>query len=117
MYDPQALQALAQAEAEWEAKVTASLAKNPERQARFETNPTDYLVVFGVVGMALFGRQTLHDDLIAMVVVKSIVLLYACELHLTRHPPRFNTLSLSALVALTLLGWRGLTGAGPLGLP
>jgi UDP-GlcNAc:undecaprenyl-phosphate GlcNAc-1-phosphate transferase len=86
------------------------------RQARFQTNPTDYLVVFGVVGLVLFGRQTLEDPLMAMVVVKAIVLLYASELQLTRDPPRFNALSLAALAALTILGYRGLADRGALAI-
>ncbi|HAZ61962.1 MAG TPA: hypothetical protein DCY89_10365 [Gammaproteobacteria bacterium] len=82
------------------------------REARFQTNPTDYLVVLGVVGLALFGGSTLADPLMAMVVVKSIVLLYASELQLARNPPRFNLLSLAAVVALAILGYRGLSAPG-----
>lgn len=77
-------------------------------QGIFRTSPTDYLVVFGVVGMALFGGQTLQDQTMAMVVVKSIVVLYACELMLTRSSSRLSALNVTAVVALTILGYRGL---------
>lgn len=78
-------------------------------QMAFRTSPTDYLIVFALIVVATVGGEALHDQTMAMVVVKSIAVLYACELLLTRQTARYSPLNLAAVVALTLLGYRGLT--------
>jgi len=75
----------------------------------FQTTPTDYLVVFVVMVLALM----LTYDLIlrpehAELAVKSIIMLYACEILLARWSHRWTALSVASLGALGVLGLRGL---------
>ncbi len=75
---------------------------------KFQTSPMDYLIVFGVFTVAVFGGRYLQVQEIGILVVKSIIMLYGCELLLTRMEKRLNSLNIVALVAMGILAYRGL---------
>ncbi len=75
---------------------------------KFQTSPMDYLIVFGVFTVAVFGGRYLQIHDIGILVVKSIIMLYGCELLLTRMEKRLNSLNIAALIAMGILAYRGL---------
>ncbi len=75
---------------------------------KFKTSPMDYLIVFGVFAVAVFGGRYLQIQEVGILVVKSIIMLYGCELLLTRMDNRLNSLNLAAIVSMAILTYRGL---------
>lgn len=75
---------------------------------RFEVTPMDYLIVFGVMTIGIFGSRFLQMQELCMVMVKAIILLYGCELLISRLGQRWNELNVTAVAALGILGMRGL---------
>jgi len=75
----------------------------------FKITPMDYLVIFVV----LFAGYILHSmpdrAEIGLMAAKLIVVFYGCELIVMRMRGKLNALNISALVALAVLAYRGLT--------
>ncbi len=74
---------------------------------KFQTSPMDYLIVFAVVAIAVFGRRYLQIEDIGILVVKSIIILYGCEVLLTRYEKQINAMNIAALATMGILGYRG----------
>lgn len=74
----------------------------------FSTTPTDYLIVFGVIAVALFGNTYVEARDTAQLVVYAVVLIYGSEAILSRQLGRWHLLNLVTLASLTLLAYRGL---------
>ncbi len=77
---------------------------------KFQTSPMDYLIVFGVFAVAVFGGRYLQIQEVGVLVVKSIIVLYGCELLLMRKDKRLNSLNITALITMVILTYRGLIG-------
>lgn len=80
------------------------------RDMKFQTSPMDYLIVFGVLAIAVFGGRYLQVHDVGILIVKCMVMLYGCEVLLTRMQKRVNFLNISALITLVILAFRGLYG-------
>lgn len=88
--------------------VAIGLAIRYGEKSDFRTTPMDYLVIFVV----LFASYVLHSmpdkAEIGLMVVKLILVFYACELIVLRMRSKLNSLNVSALVTLSVLAYRGL---------
>jgi UDP-GlcNAc:undecaprenyl-phosphate GlcNAc-1-phosphate transferase len=76
----------------------------------FGTTPTDYLIVFGVIALAVFGTIDIDSRSVVELVAYTTVLLYGCEvvISVTRRMPVLNA---AALAALTIMAVRGALAA------
>jgi UDP-GlcNAc:undecaprenyl-phosphate/decaprenyl-phosphate GlcNAc-1-phosphate transferase len=74
----------------------------------FRTTATDYLVLMLVIGLWILMHYQMNLFDTALLVVKAVLLLYGCELLITRMRHRWNALSMSATGALVVLGLRSL---------
>ncbi len=74
----------------------------------FGTSPTDYLIVFGVLAIALFGNSYIAARDTAQLVVFSVVLIYGSEVIISRLQSRWHILNLATLAGLAILAMRGL---------
>lgn len=74
----------------------------------FRVTPLDYLTIFVVVAVGVFSRGTDQASVVSHIVVRTVVLLYACEVILFSARTRWNTLNLSAFAGLAVLGARGM---------
>lgn len=83
-----------------------ALAARYATTAEFRTTPMDYLVITVVVSVGILsqGAQTT----LGVITVKLVIVLYGCELLLSCSQNRWNTVTLSSLGSLTILGVRGL---------
>jgi len=72
----------------------------------FGTTPTDYLIVFGLIALAVFGTIDIDSRSVVELVAYTTVLLYGCEVvnSVTRGT---RVLNAAALVALTVMAVRG----------
>ena len=75
---------------------------------KFETSPMDYLIVFGVFAIAVFGGRYLQIKDTGILIVKGMIILYGCELLFTRMEKRWNSLNISTLIVLIILGYRSM---------
>jgi UDP-GlcNAc:undecaprenyl-phosphate/decaprenyl-phosphate GlcNAc-1-phosphate transferase len=73
----------------------------------FGTTPTDYLILFVVLALLVFGSLDIGVRTLAEVVVCAIVLLYGCEVLIGLTSRRWNALHLSTLAALAIMALRG----------
>ncbi|MCC6715230.1 MAG: hypothetical protein IT496_08355, partial [Gammaproteobacteria bacterium] len=78
---------------------------------RFQTTPMDYLILAGVVIVALFGQRGFEVTGLSLLMVKAVLMLYAIEIIFERTRSRWNLLNLSALLVLAVFAWRGLVAA------
>lgn len=75
----------------------------------FGSTPTDYLIVFGVLALLVFGGINSTGRATVQTIIYSVVLLYACEAMLWHPMKRFNPLALATVISLLTLAVRGLT--------
>lgn len=81
----------------------------------FGSTPTDYLIVFGVLALLVFGGMNNTGRATVQTIIYSVVLLYACEAMLWQPMKRFNPLAMATVISLLTLAIRGLTDlAGPI---
>jgi UDP-GlcNAc:undecaprenyl-phosphate/decaprenyl-phosphate GlcNAc-1-phosphate transferase len=73
----------------------------------FGTTPTDYLILFAVLALLLFGNLDIRSRALVEIVVYAVVMLYACEVLIGLTSRRWNALHLSTLAALTIMAIRG----------
>lgn len=77
--------------------------KAPDRQ--FKTTPTDYLMILLVIVVSLFSRQSLHENDLWTIFMKTLVLFYGCELIINRGSKLWNgLLDFSVMVSVGILG-------------
>lgn len=74
---------------------------------KFQTSPMDYLIVFGVLAAAVFAGRYLEVKEVGVMIVKSMILLYGCELLYTRQGFRFSALSVATILSMGILAYRG----------
>jgi len=74
---------------------------------RFGTTPTDYLILFVVLALLIFGNLDIGVRGIVEIVVYGVVLLYSCEVLIGLTFRRWNILHLSTLASLTVMAFRG----------
>jgi UDP-GlcNAc:undecaprenyl-phosphate GlcNAc-1-phosphate transferase len=72
----------------------------------FSTTPTDYLVVFGILALMVFGVVDTNSRTMVEFVACATVLLYGCEIAIGS-VTRWPTLHVSTLATLTILALRG----------
>lgn len=77
----------------------------------FRLSPTDYLILFVVLGIALVSAARQDTGVECALVVKAVILLYACELLFSRMHARNGYLSLVAMSTLAVLSLRGLAAS------
>jgi len=88
--------------------VAIGLAVRYAADIEFKTSPMDYLVILIVLSVGLLSRDSLHQADLGAMVVKLVIVFYGCELIIARTKSRWSLLNLSSLVALVILGARGL---------
>lgn len=72
----------------------------------FGTTPTDYLIVFGVIALTVFGTIDIDSRSVVELVAYTTVLLYGCEVAISV-ARRTRILNAAALAALMILAVRG----------
>jgi UDP-GlcNAc:undecaprenyl-phosphate/decaprenyl-phosphate GlcNAc-1-phosphate transferase len=80
------------------------------REQSFATTPTDFLIVFCVLTMMILGGINYESRATVNLAVFAIVLLYGCELVAARVSARREPLPLAALLSLSILFVRGISG-------
>ncbi len=88
--------------------IAIGLAVRYAAKAEFKTTPMDYLVVLIVLSVGFLFRNNLTEAGIGAMVVKLMVVFYGCELIISRSRSRWNSLNISSLLTLSILGARGL---------
>ncbi len=73
----------------------------------FGTTPTDYLILFVVVALLVFGNIDIGVRALVEIIVCAVVMLYSCEVLIGITSRRWNALHLSTLAALTIMAARG----------
>lgn len=76
----------------------------------FSITPTDYLVVLAILLLVVLASKQIVDSGMTAIVLKTMILFYGCELVLNRMKSRLNVFTVSALVALLVIGVRGVVG-------
>jgi UDP-GlcNAc:undecaprenyl-phosphate GlcNAc-1-phosphate transferase len=74
----------------------------------FKTTPMDYLLLFSLLTIVILGGRYLEIQAMELFMVKSVILLYGCEILLERRERYGNSLNISTATALGILGSRGL---------
>lgn len=74
----------------------------------FRISPMDFLVILVVLTVGIISRGHLRQELLGMMAVKLVILFYSCELIFAKFKSKWNSLSVTTLVTLTILGTRGL---------
>lgn len=74
----------------------------------FRTTPMDYLLIFGLITIAVLGDRFLPAKEIASLIIKAMILLYGCEVIIERTPRRWNLLNASTAVIFATLAVKGL---------
>lgn len=79
------------------------------RDIEFRSTPMDYLLVFLVIASGLFMRGASAESALGEVVIKGVILFYACEI-IINHGNRFwnRMLGVSVMAAAGILGTKGL---------
>lgn len=88
--------------------IAVGLAVRFAKDAQFKTTPMDFLVIFIVISIGILTHQDPEQSQVALLVAKTVVVFYGCELILARVRSRWNSLSVSTLTALGVLGFKGL---------
>lgn len=83
------------------------LAVRYARDNGFRTTPTDYLIIFVVLAIGAFSDRLFQGELLTAVLVKGVIILYGSELLISRMEYRWNSVNLTTLTALGILGVRG----------
>jgi UDP-GlcNAc:undecaprenyl-phosphate GlcNAc-1-phosphate transferase len=76
-------------------------------QQEFGTTPTDYLVVFGLLGLMAFGSIAANSRAVVALVAYAAVLLYAAEIIVGRSERGTRALQVATLGALAIMAVRG----------
>jgi len=74
----------------------------------FGTTPTDYLVVFGLLALFVFGSIDRGSQAVVELVACATVLMYGCEVLLGRSVQGWEPLHGATVVALAIMAARGL---------
>lgn len=88
--------------------VSTWLAVRYATDTEFRISPMDFLVIFVVLTVGIIFRGHLRQELLGMMAIKLVILFYSCELVFSRLKRKWNSLSVSTLVTLIVLGARGL---------
>lgn len=88
--------------------VAVAMALRCGRNGSFQTTPMDYLVVLVVVLLGFLPTERFGEVPVNELVIKAIIMLYACEIFLHEARRRWNTVSLGSLAALGIIAARGL---------
>lgn len=78
--------------------------------AKFETTPTDFLIIFALLVLIVLAGidASAGSRALVEVVVYAVVLLYSCEVLIGRTVQRWNGFNMAALAALAVMAVRGL---------
>ena len=74
----------------------------------FRVSPMDFLVIFIVLAVGIISRDHLHEELLGNMVVKLVVVFYGCEIIYAKLTRKWNSLNVSTLITLSILGARSL---------
>jgi UDP-GlcNAc:undecaprenyl-phosphate GlcNAc-1-phosphate transferase len=88
--------------------VALALAVRFNRSDAFRTTPMDYLMVLVLLTLSILPAELFGTSATTEIAVKSIVLLYACELFLHEVQARWNPVSVGSVVTLGVMAFRGL---------
>jgi UDP-GlcNAc:undecaprenyl-phosphate GlcNAc-1-phosphate transferase len=77
-------------------------------EIEFQTTPMDYLILLGVVMIAIGGGRLLEFRELSSVIVKAVILLYGCEVVVEKLRGRWNLLNIVTTLALGILAYKGL---------
>lgn len=77
-------------------------------RSEFRISPMDFLVIFVVLTMGIVSHNHFGQEVLGIMAVKLVVLFYGCELIFAKLKNRWNSLSISTLVTLAVLGVRSL---------
>lgn len=79
-------------------------------ERRFQTTPTDYLILFGLLALVAFDSIDIRDGATAQFVTYAILLFYGCELIVSRIATGRHAFHWSILAVLLILALRPLLG-------
>lgn len=79
-----------------------------EKGYALKVTPTDYLILFMMITVAVFSGQLFTGALLGELFVKIVVAIYAVEILLTRLPRHWWAVNYASLAALSVLVVRGL---------
>jgi UDP-GlcNAc:undecaprenyl-phosphate GlcNAc-1-phosphate transferase len=73
----------------------------------FNTTPTDFLIVIAVLALVVLSGQGIVSGTHTAIVLKAIILFYACEIVLGAMNKRLNFFNVSVLLSLAVITGRG----------
>lgn len=76
--------------------------------AEFKVSPMDFLVIFIVLAVGIISRGHLHEELLGIMAIKLAVLFYGCEIIYAKLTTKWNSLNVSTLITLSIIGARSL---------
>ncbi len=79
-------------------------------ERRFQTTPTDYLILFGVLALVAFDSIDIRDGATAQFITYAILLFYGCELIVSRIAVSRHVFHFATLAVLVILSVRPLLG-------
>jgi UDP-GlcNAc:undecaprenyl-phosphate GlcNAc-1-phosphate transferase len=77
-------------------------------EVKFKITPMDYLMLFTVIMLGIFGKGFLGAREVVILLLEGMILLYGCEVVIDRSRQRWNCLNVSVATALGILSLRGL---------
>ena len=88
--------------------VSISIVLRFSKDFSFQVTPMDYLVVFLGFAVGILAEKYVHSREIHLFFIKSVIVLYSCEVLVIRTNSKWNSLNVSSLLALLILGVRGI---------
>lgn len=73
----------------------------------FSTTPTDFLIVIAVLGLVVLSGKGIVSSSHTAIILKAIILFYACEMVLGAMSKRLNLFTVSVLLSLAVIAGRG----------
>lgn len=74
----------------------------------FELTPMDYLIVCAVIGVVIVGDERFLSTGAAAMAVQAVILVYGCEILLSRGRGRLTALNIATVISLGVISLRGL---------
>lgn len=88
--------------------IAVSLVVRFDSEIPFTLTTMDYMVVFIVISISVIPKNILIENNLSLIVVSSMIILYACEVLINRQRNRLNVLNISTALTLAVLSIRGL---------
>ena len=95
--------------------IAVALAIKESQDDEFKLTPMDYLIMFIMIGISVSSFAFANAEVNSALIVKAVIILYACELILSRVKAGWRLVSIVVFASLAMLSLRGLGSFSGLG--